>query len=188
MYVAFCSIYLFRGVFFIIFFLSSSSPPPPLAAFQFDCDNLFNSVFRAITYFLANHSVLSTVTWVFFFPLCVLLSVYNKGEKQGIFGEKMLRYAWKQGFNPSNYTYARKALSLYTKGSRLSWMHAQFSLTFVGIIHVQWRWVYNAQSLRTLKISARPWRACADRDVLYNVRQRCRNLLFRATLQGRRDV
>lgn len=62
-----------------------------------------------------------------------LLRVYDKGEKQGIFGEKMLQYAWKQGFSPSNYTYVRETLLLYTKGSRLSWMHAQFSLTFVGI-------------------------------------------------------
>lgn len=71
-----------------IFFPFSSSSLLPFAAFQFDCDNLFNTFQSNNLLFGKPFSSFNSVGVPP--PMCLLL-VYDKGEKQGIFGEKMLR-------------------------------------------------------------------------------------------------
>lgn len=162
-------------------FFSSSPLLPSCHSLLFSLtDNLFNTVFRAITYFLTNHSVLSVV-WGFFFPPMCLLRVYDKGEKQGVFGEKMLR---QDSNKVIRHRWEKLYPLLYTKGSRLWWVHSQFSLTFAGIAQVQRRWVCSSQSLHTLKIPGSLCHVRANRDVLYNTTQRSCNPLFPAPVQG----
>lgn len=67
-------------------------------------------------------------------------------------------------------------------------MRAQLPLTFMGMLRSQWRWVYSAPSLRTLKIPASPWRVCANRDVLWHTAQHHLDLLLRVALLRRKDV